>query len=1072
MSSQAISSHKEGDLTLGLDIGHRSIGWAVLKNKTKDGIPDLLGCGTVIFRGGDCLNSQRSALRRSRRNIRSTRQRIRRMEKALAHSGVLPQAQFERLHAQGKGDPAPWWLMARWLTGVVPALSQGEFWQVLRWYAHHRGYDANRGWSKEDDEEDSKRTNETSKQMSESGINSVAEFLCFKSGCKPSDPKPRFGKSFRGQEASLLFARSIVETEVRKMVNGHIGKIKGLDANLSQTLIGAENDSWARTEWFLGKRLPKRYRGSLLFGQLIPRFDNRIISACPFEAEPKNNGVGRKVPSKASWEFLNFRWAMTTANIRLHIAGMERALTTEEIKRFFQACWDEGDLKPATGKDSKIQKNSDKLRALLTKAGIETRNGDNLDQLVVLPESLKSFRLVPIESGLKAFRAVWSSANEIQKRWLRGKILRGAKFTPSQIFARPQPMFQGWKKVSEDQDLFSGKNKCLLEEVFRGDVPQGRATYSRPILIKAFDEVLNGKDPREKGGCLYRQGETPLESAVPLDRRTNNHLVRHRIRITEKLRKDIVKEYAGGTANAFGRVIIEINRDLPSLSGKNAKEIASAEFGKLKDFTQVKDHLESALKGHHVPLTAGLLRKARIASDLEWTCPFTEQKYSAMELVRGVYDKDHIVPRSSRVSDSLSSLVVTRREVNKFKGNRTGLQFVKEEGGKPVPGTSLSIVSEERYRSFVESLQPATRIPDDVRRCDTRKRLMLTAHSPNVDEVGFLPRDLTQTSYLAKLALQEVRKGFAIDGAKVDVRPLPGLVTATARKAWKLLGCLVPACPEVKDAAASNDKQAIRKLTHLHHALDAIVLGLAGTILPQEGNILAALASRNQDEGSRRLLKSKMGELIIIAENHAHLADLPKSLKDSISQKLAEGRVAQHIPATWSGTKCGPTMWGVVEKKEGRVTIRQRNKGMSSTSKTDNKGEWKFKDVPQDSIIESPSMPGVLWIEENYGVLLNDPPELLPWNRAYRRLQKEKSSRLLRKGNLISASGSFAGVWRVVGLTLNTKLGILLDLRKPTSVGSTSKQPHISRDNVSLRSLIKSGIQILPSRLTGCPITL
>jgi hypothetical protein len=165
-------------------------------------------------------------------------------------------------------------------------------------------------------------------------------------------------------------------------------------------------------------------------------------------------------------------------------------------------------------------------------------------------------------------------------------------------------------------------------------------------------------------------------------------------------------------------------------------------------------------------------------------------------------------------------------------------------------------------------------------------------------------------------------------------------------------------------------------------------------------------------------------------------------------------------------------MWGVVEKKEGRVTIRQRNKGMSSTSKTDNKGEWKFKDVPQDSIIESPSMPGVLWIEENYGVLLNDPPELLPWNRAYRRLQKEKSSRLLRKGNLISASGSFAGVWRVVGLTLNTKLGILLDLRKPTSVGSTSKQPHISRDNVSLRSLIKSGIQILPSKLTGCPITL
>ena len=110
----------------------------------------------------------------------------------------------------------------------------------------------------------------------------------------------------------------------------------------------------------------------------------------------------------------------------------------------------------------------------------------------------------------------------------------------------------------------------LLNEYFKGEVPDGRAAYSRPILIKAFEEVMDGKDPREMKGCLFRQGETALEAAVPLDRRTNNHLVRHRIRIAEKLRKDIVKEYAGGQAKAFGQVVIEINRDLPSLSGKNA----------------------------------------------------------------------------------------------------------------------------------------------------------------------------------------------------------------------------------------------------------------------------------------------------------------------------------------------------------------------------------------------------------------------------------------------------------------------------------------------------------------------
>ena len=1066
MPSQAVSSHKEGSLTLGLDIGHRSIGWAVLKKEVQEGTPEVLGCGTVIFRGGDCLNSQRASLRRSRRNIRATRSRIRRMEKALAHSGVLPQEQFDRLHAAGKGDPAPWWVMARWLTGVIPSLSPGEFWQILRWYAHHRGYDANRRWIKEDGEEDSKRTEETRKEMAKAGANTVAEFLCLKSGCKPSDRQPAFGKAFRGSKDSVLFARSTVEAEVRKMVDAHIGKIKGLDANLRNTLVGEADGSWGSTAWFGDKRLPKRYRGSLLFGQLIPRFDNRIISACPFEPEPNNKEVGRKVPSKANWEFLNFRWAMTAANIRIRVAGMERALTSDEMKKFFQACWDEGDIKPATGKDSKIQKNSDKLRAILKKAGLDFSSGDNLDQLVVLPDSLKAFRLVPIGSGLKAFRAIWACANDFQRRWLRNRLLKGDELTAADIFAKPQPIFVEWKRNAATQTLFQGKDSVLLNESFKGEVPDGRAAYSRPILIKAFEEVMNGKDPREMKGCLFRQGETALEAAVPLDRRTNNHLVRHRIRIAEKLRKDIVKEYAGGQAKAFGQVVIEINRDLPSLSGKNAKEVASAESAKLKNFNDVKKQLESSLAGHKVHMTAGLLRKARIASDLDWTCPFTGQKYSAVELVRGVYDKDHIVPRSSRVSDSLSSLVVTKREVNKFKGNRTGLQFVKEEGGKKIPGTSLSVVSEDRYRSFVENLQPPTRMKDDVRRSDIRKRLMLTAHAPKVDDVGFLPKDLTQTSYLAKLALQELRKGFAADGAKVDVRPLPGLVTATARKTWKLLGCLVPACPEAKDAAGSNDKQAIRKLTHLHHALDAVVLGLSGLLLPREGNVLAALAARNQDEPSRRLLKSKMGEMIVISEDRAQLADLPKVLKDSIGAKLAEGRVAQHIPGTWSGTKSGPTMWGVVEKNEGRVTIRQRNKGMSSTSKTDNKGEWKSLVVPLESVIESSSLSGVLRIEENYGVLLSNPPEILPWNCVYRRLRKSKGLRVFRKGNLLNIpKGRYAGIWCVAGLTLNTKSGILLNLRKPPATDE-------SYENVSLKTLQNNSMEILSSKLTGCPITL
>jgi hypothetical protein len=56
-------------------------------------------------------------------------------------------------------------------------------------------------------------------------------------------------------------------------------------------------------------KLPKRYEGGLLFSQLVPRFDNRIISTCPIS--------GEKVLSRNCPEFPNFRWAMQLADIRV-----------------------------------------------------------------------------------------------------------------------------------------------------------------------------------------------------------------------------------------------------------------------------------------------------------------------------------------------------------------------------------------------------------------------------------------------------------------------------------------------------------------------------------------------------------------------------------------------------------------------------------------------------------------------------------------------------------------------------------------------------------------------------------
>jgi CRISPR/Cas system Type II protein with McrA/HNH and RuvC-like nuclease domain len=63
------------DLELAFDVGHSSIGWAVLQNSAgvspaaNNPRVNILGCGVVTFGAGDCLASERRNKRRQRRHM-------------------------------------------------------------------------------------------------------------------------------------------------------------------------------------------------------------------------------------------------------------------------------------------------------------------------------------------------------------------------------------------------------------------------------------------------------------------------------------------------------------------------------------------------------------------------------------------------------------------------------------------------------------------------------------------------------------------------------------------------------------------------------------------------------------------------------------------------------------------------------------------------------------------------------------------------------------------------------------------------------------------------------------------
>jgi CRISPR/Cas system Type II protein with McrA/HNH and RuvC-like nuclease domain len=157
------------------------------------------------------------------------------------------------------------------------------------------------------------------------------------------------------------------------------------------------------------------------------------------------------------------------------------------------------------------------------------------------------------------------------------------------------------------------------------------------------------------------------------------------------LLKDVIKDYADGDGDRVAAITIEVNRDLREFSGKTAKEIQQDLGLRISNHHKIATRLEKELAGTGTPVTASLIRKARVAEDLGWKCPYTGQSYDLHDLTSRTVDRDHVVPRSQRASDSLDSLVITFSEVNRMKGNRTALQFIEEEGGSAVEGMLVTV---------------------------------------------------------------------------------------------------------------------------------------------------------------------------------------------------------------------------------------------------------------------------------------------------------------------------------------------------------------------------------------------
>lgn len=1144
------------DLHLAFDVGHSSIGWCVLRRPAgPPGLPEILGTGVVTFGADDCLAVKRRKNRQARRHARATRHRIGHMEKLLAQLGVLSAAKLAQRHDQAGGDSFAWQRAAEILAAArsqkaPPPTTWAQLWDILRWYAHNRGYFAP-PWANREEEAaladedvpDIEKVQIGQAKMRELGTSTMAETIAAYTGWYEREvarwqqkERPDKPAHFKGLKAAFL-REEVVWPEVRALLTALKGRLPKLDDAFIRTLLGTDPDPMKdREAWRAipcpAIKLPKRYHGGLLFGQSIPRFDNRIIGACPIQFARLNArylaaGLDAstakqraekesKLPAKAAPEFLRFRWAMQLANVFGAAPGARdtRPLTAAERKKLTELAQKQGAFSKGEFK-----------RAVRETAGWQEHGSrDNLDNLLMHPDAEKALVFDPAQAAIAGSRladALGALPERYRKR-LHGKLERGrsVKLTEVRAWLSGPDAAAFDATVARILEAAATKRakkqaalttEALLSETLSATYPKGRAPYSRPVLREAFDQVMKGWDPRaEKNGgqprgCLCQTNE--LKEAMlqrRLEEQTNNHLVRHRLLILERLQRDLIAapEFANGDRSRIASLTIEVNRELRDLSGKTRKEQEQDLGLRLGDFKRVAAKVEEACRRRKIPVTAGLIRKARVAEDLGWQCPYTGKHFDMDTLLDGVMDKDHIIPHADRQSDSLDSLVITWSEINKWKGKRTAMEFIRAEGGKPVPGLrEVYVMSLAAFQKHVESLDTRKGHDDDRARKKRRIRRLLTEH---YEEKEFTPRDLTVTSQLVRLGAQVLQRAFPPE-QRPPVNSLPGSVTGEVRKAWKLTACLGAANPAIfeADGKTPKKKEDIRGITHLHHALDACVLGLAALYFPRHGSVWSAMvkagADREGDDDRRLWLamtkrRPTAAEAALLkatglyqqdSEGRMHLADLPEPLKQQLRQRLAEKRVVQHIPADMSGVKIEENTRGVVGIKDGRVLLRQRSgrdpKTGLQTVKTTDEAPGKLLGLnPPGGEGKLKRQKGVRVITDNFGVaILDHAPEgeekfvIIPWHRVWHRLQELKAKnggkqpRILRNGMLVRLSGlpgKQGGkncVWRVFSVKQTKKI----DLGWPDRVAMESKGLGVWRE-VSLESIRPDRLNILPRGFT------
>ena len=290
--------------------------------------------------------------------------------------------------------------------------------------------------------------------------------------------------------------------------------------------------------------------------------------------------------------------------------------------------------------------------------------------------------------------------------------------------------------------------------------------------------------------------------------------------------------------------------------------------------------IRKKLSSTNSDVSAKEIERYRLWLDQKYISPYTGCSIPLARLFTSDYEIEHVIPRSLYFDDSFQNKVICEAEVNKAKGNKLGMQFINDFGGKIINGNNgrnFEVLKKEAYVNLVKDVFKG--------KSNERKRNLLLAEEITEE---FSHRQINDTRYIARymrgilsnIVREQYTDGtFEQEATSKNLIVCTGQVTNRVKQDWGLNDVwnhlITPRFERLNKKTNSlqygewcckDGKRYFqtrvpiklqmgfnkKRIDHRHHAMDAIAIACVNR------NVVNYLNNASSNETERRDLRQKL----------------------------------------------------------------------------------------------------------------------------------------------------------------------------------------------------------------------